>query len=47
VQPTDFRHARRLAADALAAARAALAPAPGEGQPGTALAHLYAVPAVS
>jgi NTE family protein len=43
VLPTDFRHASWLAADALAAARAALAESPATaGQP-TGSAHLYVV----
>jgi NTE family protein len=43
VQPTDFRHAERLAAGALAAARAALAETTDGGGRVGALAHLYVV----
>jgi NTE family protein len=43
VQPTDFGHARPLMAQALAAARAALAPRAPQGRDRTAASHLYAV----
>jgi NTE family protein len=43
VQPTDFRHAQRLIADALAAARTALDDDPAVERRGAAPAHLYVV----
>jgi NTE family protein len=43
VQPTDFRHAQRLIADALAVARTALADEPAVERRGPAPAHLYVV----
>jgi NTE family protein len=44
VQPTDFGHARRLMAEALAGARAVLAPrGPGGRDRRTTASHLYAV----
>jgi NTE family protein len=43
VQPTDFRHAARLTAGALAAARTVLADLPAVGGRDAALAHLYVV----
>jgi NTE family protein len=43
VQPTDFRHARRLTAEALVASRAALAGSPAAARHRAGAAHLYAV----
>jgi NTE family protein len=44
VQPTDFTHARRLTADALARARTTLGPSRTTGSSGAASTRLYAVP---
>jgi NTE family protein len=47
VLPTDFRHARRLTADALAAARGALGDGTAAAPGGPTPAHLYAVSPVT